>query len=564
MAATQGRDVLTGSNGANTIHGRGGNDTIYGHGAAVASPTTGAINADLIGTGFAGAVSASFAPGDPDHLYVIKKDTGEIFRFDPATGSSTLFMDIDDFAGTGERGVLGIAFHPQYAANGRFFIFVTAPDGDLEIREYQRVAGDPPTGDVASKHVLLRIEHSSAGNHNGGSIHFAPNGEPFLYVSTGDGGGGNDPDGNGQNTSTLLGKILRIDVDRDDFPGDPTRDYGIPAGNPFAGGGGAPEVFAYGLRNPWRVTFDSATGDIYIGDVGQAAREEIDYLPAGTGGQNFGWDLAEGTLGNPPPGAVPPIFEYGRDLGNVVTGGYVYRGPGDEFVGHYFLIDFGSDRLWTLKVVNGQATQVTERTDQLLSAEAEFGLISSFGVDGSGRLYAVSLSGNIFRLDFANHAGDVGDRLFGDGGDDRINGGAGDDRLFGGTGDDSLRGGFGADRLTGGQGDDILKGGPGGDFFVFASPLNRQTNVDRAKDFSPADDTIILDNKVFTELTPGVLAANFFSLDPPDDSDDFIIYNATTGRLIYDRNGSDPGGNPIAFAVLQPGLQLTSADFLVV
>ena len=357
------------------------------------------ITADLIGTGFAGAVSASSAPGDPDHLYVIKKDTGEIFRFDPATGAATLFMDIDDFAGGGERGVLGIAFHPQYASNGRFFIFVTAPDGDVEIREYHRVAGDPPTGDVASKNVLLSIEHSSAGNHNGGSIHFAPNGEPFLYISVGDGGSSS---ATAQNTNVLLGKILRIDVDSDAFPADPARDYAIPAGNPFAGGGGAPEIWDFGLRNPWRVTFDSATGDMYIADVGAGSREEIDFHPASSsGGLNFGWDQAEGTLGNPPPGAIPPIFEYGRDLGNVVTGGYVYRGPGDQLVGHYFLIDFGSDRLWTLKVVNGQATEVTDRTDHLISTEAAFGSISSFGVDGAGRLYAVSLSGNIFRLDFA-------------------------------------------------------------------------------------------------------------------------------------------------------------------
>ena len=249
-----------------------------------------------------------------------------------------------------------------------------------------------------ARNVLLSIEHSSAGNHNGGSIHFAPNGEPFLYISVGDGGASS---ATAQDTNVLLGKILRIDVDSDAFPADPARDYAIPAGNPFAGGGGAPEIWDFGLRNPWRVTFNSATGDMYIADVGAGSREEIDFHPAGgVGGLNFGWDLAEGTLGNPPPGAIPPIFEYGRDLGNVVTGGYVYRGPGDEFVGHYFLIDFGSDRLWTLKVVDGQATEVTDRTDQILSSEATFAGISSFGVDGSGRLYAVSLSGNIFRLDF--------------------------------------------------------------------------------------------------------------------------------------------------------------------
>jgi Ca2+-binding RTX toxin-like protein len=466
MPATPGADVLTGSNGADLIRGLAGNDLIYGHAGQESSPTAGAINAVRIATGFNSPVGAIAAPGDPGHLYILEKDTGEIHRLDVATGTSTLFVDIPDaeFAKVGERGVLGLAFHPDYAANGRFFVNLTNADGDIEIREYQRVGGSPPTGDAANFEVLLTIEHSARGNHNGGSIVFSPDGSSNLYISVGDGGGGNDPDNNGQKPDTLLGKILRIDVDSDDFPADPDRNYAIPNDNPFANGiDGAPEVWAYGLRNPWRIAFDSLTGDLYIADVGQGAREEIDFQPAGSdGGENYGWDLMEGSLGGPVPGgAVLPIFEYGRDLGNVVTGGYVYRGPGSEFVGFYFLVDFGSARFWTLKVAGGIATGVTERNDQIFSADEAMRFISTFGVDSTGRLYAVSLNGSIFRFDFQPLAGDVGDRLLGDEGDDRLFGGAGDDILNGGIGDDILIGGFGADTLLGGSGNDFLDGGSG-------------------------------------------------------------------------------------------------------
>ena len=171
---------------------------------------------------------------------------------------------------------------------------------------------------------------------------------------------------------------------------------------------GADEVWAYGLRNPWRIAFDK-NGDLYIGDVGQNAREEIDFQPAGSkGGKNYGWDLAEGTLGNPPPGSVLPIFEYGRDLGTVVTGGEVYRGDRPALVGAYFFADFGSGRIWTIR--NGEAT---ERTSQIVGPDTPLEFISSFGHDGKGNLYAVSLSGEIFRLLPRKEADDLGDVLKG-------------------------------------------------------------------------------------------------------------------------------------------------------
>jgi glucose/arabinose dehydrogenase len=172
---------------------------------------------------------------------------------------------------------------------------------------------------------VLTVPHPVNPNHNGGALAFGPR-DGYLYIALGDGGGANDPAGNGQNRDDLLGSVLRADVDRDAFPSDPARNYANPSDNPFVGGPGADEIWAYGLRNPWRISFDT-NGDLYIADVGQSAREEVNFLPASShGGVNYGWDLAEGTLGTPPPGAIPPIFEYGHDLGQSITGGYVYRG----------------------------------------------------------------------------------------------------------------------------------------------------------------------------------------------------------------------------------------------
>ena len=188
----------------------------------------------------------------------------------------------------------------------------------------------------------------------------------------------------------------------------PARNYAIPDDNPFVGKDGADEVWAYGLRNPWRIAFDR-NGDLYIADVGQSAREEIDFQPrTSDGGENYGWDLAEGTLGSPPPGSVLPVFEYGRDLGQVVTGGEVYRGDGPALVGAYVFADFGSDRIWSF-----EDGVTTERTSQVTGSGAPLQSLSSFGHDGNGELYAVSLGGSIFRLVMKKHADDLGDTLEG-------------------------------------------------------------------------------------------------------------------------------------------------------
>jgi hypothetical protein len=465
--ATSGPDVLLGTAGADRLSGGGGDDSIFGFGAARTGPEVGGITAERVGAGFEGAVFAGSAPGRPDELFVVRKDEGQILILDPETGESSLFLDIPNAELTtgGEQGLLGLAFHPRYAANGRFFVHLVNAEGDIEIREYTRSA-DPDAAGPNPVRTLLTIAHPERGNHNGGALAFGPN-DGYLYVALGDGGGANDADGNAQDRRALLGKILRLDVNGDDFPGDDARNYALPDDNPFVGRFGADEVWAFGLRNPWRISFDR-NGDLYIADVGQESREEINFQPAGgRGGENYGWPLAEGDLGNPPPGATGPVFDYGRDLGRAVAGGHVFHAGEPSLEGAYFFADFITGNVWTLRMEHGIATGATLRTTQLESPDAPLQLISSFGLDGHGRLYMASLAGDIFRLDPSRHAGDLADRLRGGAGADSLYGGPGDDELLGGSGDDLLRGGFGDDRLAGGTGADRLLGDAGADRFVF-------------------------------------------------------------------------------------------------
>ncbi|BCH35314.1 hypothetical protein MesoLjLc_72440 [Mesorhizobium sp. L-8-10] len=446
-----GTDTISGGDGADHVWGGDGNDILYGHSTADLDPNSGNISATLLADVGSGAVFATGAPGDEGFLYALRKDVGDIVRINTTTGARSVFLDIPNgqFSSDGERGVLGLAFHPDYGTNGRFFVFLTNPAGNIELREYARSAGNPASAAPAAVATIITIPHPTFANHNGGSMAFGPDG--YLYIATGDGGGANDPAGNAQNTNVLLGKILRIDIDDDDFPADASRNYAIPNGNPFAGAvAGADEIWAYGLRNPWRFSFDSLTGDLYIADVGQGAREEVDFQAAGDpGGRNYGWDYREGTLPGPSPAPNPPIvftspvFEYGRDVGQSITGGYVYHGPAAGLQGAYFFGDFVTGRLFTLRMVNGVAEDALDRTAQIVGASLE--QISSFGTDNSGNLYVVSLTGSIHRLNPGIAAGD---------GADRIDGGPGNDRLFGGVGNDTLIGGTGFDQMTGGRGND--------------------------------------------------------------------------------------------------------------
>src|SRR5688500_11037085 len=341
----------------------------------------------------------------------------------PCGQAGTRFLDIRSrLVSGGERGLLGLAFHPQYASNGFFFVHYTSAanatpparnTGDIVISRFT-VTADPNVADPASERILMVIPHSQFSNHNGGQVAFGPDG--FLYIAVGDGGSGGDPSDNGQNLNSLLGKIHRIDVDEPAAPF-----YRIPPTNPFQSGGpgtcgnGCDEIWAYGLRNPWRFSFDRLTGDLYIGDVGQGAWEEIDFQPAGAaGGRNYGWDVLEGGLHgaaqvpvgncheNVPVGACAafinggstlPILEYDRLTGTTVIGGHVYRGRpfSSVWTGSYVFADFGSGRIWR-GVRDGAGNW------QMPEMFTGINTITSFGEDDQGNLYFTRIGGTLHQL----------------------------------------------------------------------------------------------------------------------------------------------------------------------
>ena len=376
------------------------------------------LNFELVGNGLARPVFATSAPGDSDSLFVLEQHRGAIERIDLSTGTRSTFVTLPSgTVSTGnEQGLLGLAFAPDYQTSGRYYLNYTDVSGDTRVREYTRQS--PTQGNPIATRDILRIDQPFS-NHNAGWIGFGPDGN--LYVATGDGGSGNDPQNNSQTiTNNLLGKILRVSVDGDDFPNDASRNYSIPISNPFVGQTGDDEIFAYGLRNPYRCSFDRITGDLWIGDVGQNAREEIDVISASTSGQNFGWRIREGTLGPAVQGAIDPIYQYSRGSGALqgfsVTGGYVYRGSISELDGHYFFADFVSDGLWSFRFneddqADFDGTNFTDFEDW--SNRVEIGLpttirgISSFGEDSDGNLIVVSLAGNVFRLCSVITLGDV-------------------------------------------------------------------------------------------------------------------------------------------------------------
>lgn len=330
--------------------------------------------------------------GDGSGRLFVVEQVGRILLVKEGQINPAPFLDIVSIVGSdaNEQGLLSLAFHPDYAGNGLFFVNYTNKQGDTVIARYS-VSGDPDAADPNSAKILLTIDQPYA-NHNGGQLAFGPDG--YLYVGMGDGGAANDPHNNGQNLNTLLGKILRLDVDN----GDP---YGIPADNPFAANGeGSPEIWSYGWRNPWRFSFDPAAGDLYLADVGQNQYEEINVELAGTaGGQNYGWRIMEGSHcfdGSCDPASqalVLPIAEYDHGQGCSVTGGYVYRGSQFPALnGIYFYGDYCSGLIWGLRrEADGSWSQA-----QLASTGY---IISSFGQDEAGEVYLVNHStGEIFQL----------------------------------------------------------------------------------------------------------------------------------------------------------------------
>jgi glucose/arabinose dehydrogenase len=376
-----------------------------------------AVESVRVGAGFTQPLYVTAPAGDTERLFVVEKGgTIRILDLQTGTVNPTAFLTTS-VSTDSERGLLGLAFHPDYATNGKFYVNLTNPLGNTEIREYT-VSVDPNVADPLSQRLVLTYAQPQ-NNHNGGWVGFGPN-DGYLYIMAGDGGGSDDNDdghtagtGNAQDiTDNLLGKALRVDINGDDFPTDSNRNYAIPATNPFVGVTGDDEIWAYGLRNPWRASFDRATGDLYIGDVGQSAREEIDFQPANsTGGENYGWRLREGTIatpsggvgGAPPPGNVEPIYDYTRGSGTfqgeTVTGGYVYRGDlVPELQGTYFFGDFIDSHIWSFDYDGAEVTNLTDWTSVLNPGVGSFTSFSSFGEGGTGELYIVSLDGDIFQI----------------------------------------------------------------------------------------------------------------------------------------------------------------------
>lgn len=328
--------------------------------------------------------------GDRSGRLFLLQQGGQVLVYSEGALLPQPFLDLSStISCCGERGLLGLAFHPDYGRNGRFFVNYTDRGGSTVVAEF-RVSADPDRADSGSEREVLRFSQPFS-NHNGGHIAFGPDG--YLYIASGDGGSGGDPQNNGQALDTLLGKLLRIDVDG-------AEPFAVPSDNPFVGSGdGEGEIWAYGLRNPWRFSFDRATGDLFIGDVGQNAIEEIDFQPAASsGGENYGWRRMEGGQCFDPASACNdgsltlPALQYSHALGCSVTGGYRYRGPEEHTLPRFYLFgDFCSGRIW-----GGRSDRAGNwRMRQLLRSDLT---ISSFGEDEAGNVYVLDYGGGVYLL----------------------------------------------------------------------------------------------------------------------------------------------------------------------
>lgn len=361
---------------------------------------------EVVASGFDRPVWVGAPPKVSDRLWVIEQ-AGRIHIIDAKTGArrEKPFLDIASQVSRkgNEEGLLGLAFAPDFAKSGRFYLNFVDKDHHTRIVRLTSAGPDFSSADPGSMEVLLSFKQDFE-NHNGGWIDFGPDG--FLYIGTGDGGAANDPHQRAQAMDTYLGKILRLDVSG-------KSGYTLPKGNPFIGKDGVkPEIWALGLRNPWRCSFDRKTGDLWIGDVGQNRWEEINYLPRGTGaGSNFGWRLREGDKATPqegvggkaPKDAVEPVYVYDHGgaptQGMSVTGGYLYRGPVRELVGRYIFGDYNNRRVWSfLPNRNGKPTRFKDHSDDFQPAGGKLGMIASFGEDALENLYIVDHGGSILRV----------------------------------------------------------------------------------------------------------------------------------------------------------------------
>lgn len=364
-----------------------------GGGTPGSSPTAPAVTFTPVVSGIVAPTAITHADDGSGRLFIVEQG-GTIRIVRNGSLLAAPFLDISArLLSGGERGLLGLAFPPNFSAKGYFYVnYTRAPDGATVVSRFF-VSPDPDLALATGEEVLLEVAQPFA-NHNGGQLAFGPDG--FLYVGLGDGGSAGDPQGNGQNLAALLGKLLRLDVEAGIAP------YRIPPDNPFVGNPGArAEIWASGLRNPWRFSFDRLTGDLFLADVGQDAWEEINFQPAAaSGGANYGWNIFEGpNCFNPPAGCVAPaaysapVAFYGHDLGCSVTGGFVYRGAGiPALQGAYLYADFCSGRLWSLR-------RAAASWEVALLAETAFN-ISTFGEDEAGELYLADHTlGTVYRLE---------------------------------------------------------------------------------------------------------------------------------------------------------------------
>lgn len=357
-----------------------------------ASTSTFTLRAQQVVEGLASPVYLT-APKDDPRLFVVEQ-AGRIRVVKNGALLTTPFLDITSrVVSGGERGLLSMAFDPAYATNGRFYVYYTGSQGDIFVDRFT-VSSNPDVANTASDRVIT-IEHRANSNHNGGLLLFGPDG--MLYMGTGDGGGAGDVPNNAQNIDVLLGKILRLNV--------ASLPYTIPAGNPFVGQAGADEIWAYGLRNPWRFAFDvppdGTPVKLYIADVGQGAREEVNVVDATAAGRNYGWRIMEGTQcynpssGCSQAGLTLPVLDYdhGQNGGCSITGGFVYRGAAmPEVRGSYFYSDYCSGWLRSFRLTGGAAA------DQRDWPIGDVGNVTSFGVDAAGELYMLSANGRVYRL----------------------------------------------------------------------------------------------------------------------------------------------------------------------
>ncbi len=367
--------------------------TIAGAGTSAQGQT---LAVEQVASGVSGALFVTSPTGDFDRLFIVEQNSGLIRILRGGQVLPTPFLNVRSRLSVGgERGLLGLAFHPDYDNNGYFFINYTNTSGHTVVARYE-VTANPDVADFNSEQIVLTINQPFS-NHNGGNLQFSPV-DGYLYIGMGDGGSANDPGNRAQNGMDLLGKMLRIDVD--ELP------YTIPPDNPFVSNPNVrDEIWALGVRNPWRWSFDRANGDMYMGDVGQNVIEEVNYEPAGAGGRNYGWRCMEGLRCTGltgctcnAPELTLPIHTYDHSGGRCsITGGYVYRGPSMPLLqGTYFFADYCSRNIYSFRYDGQNLTEFQERTSQL--GGGSIGSISSFGEDAAGEVYIVSLGGTVYRI----------------------------------------------------------------------------------------------------------------------------------------------------------------------